>query len=197
MLKKIGICLFLCLSVLSVVLAAPKAEDFSCQGLYLGDTYEKMTEQFGKPRYQQQKLVQGIMVTYYVYKDDLQIGLDDREKKVVDIQIKNKDYAIRDGIKIGATPYKIQQVYGKNEKKFIAGKAYYIYSRAEKPGERLVLEVEATEGYLQSFRLTSLPLTDDEADRDLEIPMNNSSNDVNDLYMKSKDIDTSAVTGNS
>lgn len=195
MLRKIGICLFLCLSVFSVVLAAPKAEDFSCRGLYLGDTYQKMTEKFGQPRYQQQKLMQGIMVTYYVYKDDLQIGLDDREKKVVDIQIKNKEYTARDGIRIGATPYKIQQLYGKNEKKFMEGKAYYIYSRAENPRERLVLEVEATEGYLQNFRLTSLPLTDEEADRDLEIPMDNSSNDVNDLYMKSKDIDTSAVLG--
>lgn len=197
MIKKIMTVLCLCLVFTMTVFASPKTADFSYKGLYLGDSYEKMVQLLGAPRYDMEQLVQGVMVTYYIYPKDTKVALDNRNKKVVDIQTKDKDYVTDDGVKIGATPYKMKQVYGKAEKKFMEGKAYYIYANPNMKSQRLLLQVESTEGYLESFQLTSLPLADEEAVRESDEDTSVETNDVNAAYINSKEIDMSAIQAKS
>jgi hypothetical protein len=197
MIKKIVMVLCLCLMCTMTTFANPKMEDFSYKGLYLGDSYERMVQLLGTPRYDMEQLVQGVMVTYYIYPKDTKVALDNRNKKVVDIQVKDKDYATDDGVKIGATPYKMKQVYGKAEKKFMEGKAYYIYENPNMKNQRLLLQVESTEGYLESFELTSLPLADEAVAIENDEDTGSETNDVNAAYINSKEIDMSAIQAKS
>lgn len=197
MIKKIMTVLCVCLLSTMTAFANPKTADFSYKGLYLGDSYEKMVQLLGTPRYDMEQLVQGVMVTYYMYPKDTKIALDNRNKKVVDMQTKDKDYATNDGVKIGATPYKMKQVYGKAEKKFMEGKAYYIYENPNMKSQRLLLQIESTEGYLESFQLTSLPLADEAVVRESDEDTSVETNDVNAAYINSKEIDMSAIQAKS
>ena len=190
MLKKFFIICSLCLSVYATAAAAVQSEDFSCRGLYIGDTYEQMKAAFGEPRYDMDRLVQGVMIRYYMYPHEVQVGLDLRTKTVRDIQIKDRDYVARDGIKLGATPYKIKQVYGQTQKEMIEGSVYYIYRSGQKDQARLLLQTDPTEGYLEAFRLTNLPFAEEISDDEADVA---DRGDVNDLFIKSKEIDVSNV----
>ena len=193
MLKKIFIILSLCLSVYATAGAAVQSEDFSCRGLHIGDTYDQMKVAFGEPRYDMDRLVQGVMIRYYMYPHEVQVGLDLRTKTIRDIQIKDKDYVARDGIKIGATPYKIKQVYGQTQKEMIEGSVYYIYRSGQKDEVRLLLQTDPTEGYLEAFRLTNLPFAEEISEDEADVADETDRGDVNDLFIKSKEIDVSNV----
>ncbi len=193
MLKKIFIICSLCLSVYATAGAAVQSADFSCRGLYIGDTYEQMKAAFGEPRYDMDWLVQGVMVRYYMYPHEVKVGLDLRTKTVRDIQIKDKAYVARDGIKLGATPYKIKQVYGQTQKQMIEGSVYYIYRSGQKDQARLLLQTDPAEGYLEAFRLTNLPLAEEISEDEADVADEPDRGDVNDLFIKSKEIDVSNV----
>lgn len=165
--------------------------DFSCRGIFLGDSEEKLLQVFGKPLYDKQVGVYGIAVRYYSFGRDLDAGVAVRTKKVVDIRIKDRKYRARGGIRYGATPYKIRNTFGPQEHTMLDGVIYYIYALPERPYERLMLEVDSERGALASFRITSLPLTDEEADR---MAMEDDvSNDLLVLLAGEKEIDTSAM----
>ena len=194
--KKVLIVMVLCLFCATATAAAATiAEDFAYKGIALGDSYEKMIKILGEPLYDNQLLSQGAMVTYYTYKDKLQIGVAVKNNSVVDIQIKSDRYEARDGVKLGATPYKLAKVYGKVERTFINGETYYIYTSEKNRQNRLMLQAEPTARYLLSIRITSLPITEAEIDARLEDELGN-KNDLNTIYMGEKDIDTSRVQTN-
>lgn len=193
MLKKmlLLLCIFCSFSLTAGASAFSAAENFSLQGLQLGDSYEQMLGKFGKPKYNQDRLVHGMMVTYYFYSDDTRVGLDTVNKKVVTIEIRNKDFHTETGVSLGATPYKLQQVYGKNKKEFVEGKAYFVYVRREHPEQKLLLEVDAMEGYLTGFELTSL--SEDSSVDGMDTGEDGDSSTVDSLYIRNKDIDMSAL----
>lgn len=193
MLKKmlLLLCIFCSFSLTAGASAFSAAENFSLQGLQLGDSYEQMLGKFGKPKYNQDRLVHGMMVTYYFYSDDTRVGLDTVNKKVVTIEIRNKDFHTETGVSLGATPYKLQQVYGKNKKEFVEGKAYFVYVRREHPEQKLLLEVDAMEGYLTGFELTSL--SEDSPVDGMDTGEDGDSSTVDSLYIRNKDIDMSAL----
>ncbi|MFA6850225.1 MAG: hypothetical protein WCS30_07715 [Selenomonadaceae bacterium] len=194
--KKVLIVMVFCLLCATATAAAATiAEDFAYKGVALGDSYEKMIKILGEPLYDKQLLSQGAMVTYYTYKDKLQIGVAVKNNSVVDIQIKSDRYEARDGVKLGATPYKLAKVYGKVKRTFINGETYYIYTSEKNRQNRLMLQAEPTDRYLLSIRITSLPITDAEIDARLEDELGN-KNDLNTIYMGEKDIDTSRVQTN-
>ena len=195
MLKKIILLLCLLLMLSGTALAVTDDASFSYKGIKLGDDYQAMTEKIGNPRFDLSKLVAGTMVTYYVYKDDTKIGLDTIQNRVVDMQIGNKNYVDAHGIQIGATPYKMQSIYGKSIKTMLGGKILYIYMNVKNKQEKLLLQLDPDQGYLTGFRITNLIIDENsdikKSDADLDQPVN--PDDVNTIYMGSKDIDTSRV----
>ena len=198
MLKKIIVLVCLLLTLSGTVLAVKNDASFSYKGIKLGDDYQSMTDKIGKPRFDLSKLIAGTMVTYYMYKDDTKIGFDTIHNQVVDIQIGDKNYVDVNGIKIGATPYKMQNVYGKSTRTMLGGKLFYIYVNEKDKQEKLLLQLDPDEGYLTGFRITNLIVDENSdiktSDADLNQPVN--PNDVNTIYMGSKDIDTSRVKTN-
>lgn len=143
--------------------AAIEPGDFSCRGIALGDDGAAMLKVFGEPLFDKETMTEGVRVKYYTFRNDFVIGVSAQTNKVVDISITNHDYTARDGVRYGATPYKITQVYGRTPRAFLDGGTYYIYRNPLNPRERLLLCVDSTDYYLLSMRITSLPLTDDEA----------------------------------
>ena len=165
--------------------------DFSCRGVYLGDTEEKLLEVFGAPLYDKQIGVYGIAVKYYSFGRDIDIGVSVRTHKVVDILIKGRKYKARGGVRYGATSYKITKTFGAKERTLLDGVIYYIYEHPDRHYDRLMLAVDSEKGSLASFRITSLPLTDEEADR-MAIE-DDVSNELSVLLAGEKEIDTSAM----
>ena len=159
-----GMVLALWLLAAPVLAAVP--EDFACRGVALGATAteDSLTEVFGRPLFNQERGVFGIRVKYYTFREDFVVGVTPKDGRVVDIIIRDHDYTGRDGVRYGATPYKITQVFGKVDRQFIDGATWYIYQNPEVPGERLMLEAEMPGATLLSWRITSLPLTEEEAD---------------------------------
>lgn len=153
MLKKILSITILCMMMMMQVFAAEKV-DFSYRGVEIGTSYEAMTSKIGQPRMDISHLTDTAVVTYYIYgeNNDTRIGIDETTKSVVDIRISDKSYETEKGVKIGATLYKLNKVYGKGEKERIGGKVYYVYQQNEK--ERLMLDI--SQGYLNEIRITVL-----------------------------------------
>ncbi len=162
---------------------------FSCKGLKLGDDYQSMVKSFGNPWYNDDRLVYGRAVTYYIYHDKTQIGIAKKTGQIVDIILADKKYSINKNIRWGATPYKMQSVFGKGEREFVDGKSYFIYSLKADAKKRLLLQLDPMEDYLIGIRFTSLPLTDDEADE----AMYNDNDELDDNIINHNEIDTSAV----
>lgn len=152
MLKSIFICLSVLFWCVSSVYAA-EAGDYQYKGLEIGDSYEQMVEKLGRYRSEISHLEEKNMLTYYFYGED-RIGIDRETEKIVDIRISDKSYEAGHGVKIGATLYKLHQVYGKGEKVKMKGKLYYVYPKLAEPGQRLMLDV--SEGSLQEIRITVL-----------------------------------------
>ncbi len=148
------------------VAAAP--EDFSCRGIVLGDTEAKLLQTFGPPLFDRDIMIHGVRVKQYTFAHEFTAAVSQRTRKVVDITMSNHDFITRDAICYGATPYKIEQVYGRIPRVQLAGKTYYIYRNPSFAQQRLLIEVESVQGYLLSMHWTSLPITDEEEDTFME-----------------------------
>lgn len=164
--------------------------DFSCRGVALGDTEETLFKVWGEPLFDKTETRQGVSVKVYVYKDDYTAAVD-KSGRVVDFIIKNDRYEARNGIRLGATSYWIQKTYGKAERQRIDGGAYYVYTRKDHPHDHLLLGIDSQDGYLTSWRITSLPISDAEAaQRALE---EDAEEGELDPRFAEKEIDTSAL----
>ncbi|MDQ0203188.1 hypothetical protein [Pectinatus haikarae] len=176
-------------ALLTGMKSIPTDTEFSCNGLKLGDSYTAMENSFGKPWYSENRRVYGRSVDYYVYHDKTVIGIAKKTGEVVDITVSNRKYFLPQGVKIGATPYKMQSVFGKGEKEFVDGKIYFVYNAQSVPQQRLLLQLDSMEDFLVGVRLTTLPLDDEEADAAMY------DDDVDKIdELNNGDIDTSAVT---
>ena len=185
--------LAVCLVAATVFAAEP--EDFSCRGVAIGEeaTEAALTEAFGAALFDQERSVYGIRVKYYTFPGEFVVGVTPKDGRVVDIVIKSRDYAGRCGVRCGATPYKIMQVFGKVERQFIDGVTWYIYRNPDAPEERLMLEAELPGATLLSWRITSLPLTEDEADERWDEEWESQA--LGAAEMKAREIDMSALKG--
>lgn len=150
--KRILLCLLLLLSFGGTALAA-QAEDFSYQGLRLGDSHAQMLEKLREPRTDIDKVVGGKNITYYFYKDT-RIGIDGKKDAIVDMRIGDKAYVAKNGVKLGATPHKILKEYGKCSREHVEGHIYYIYHNEEDPAQKLMFDI--SEGHLGEIRITDL-----------------------------------------
>lgn len=180
----------LCCSIFSLGMTfAPTKNNLTYNKLQLGDTYEQMIAQFGTPRYSENSYLWGQKITYYVYQNNNKVGINDETKQIVDIIIVDDTYNHNDKLKTGMTRYKIEQTFGQADRQLFEGNTCYLYKNEQK--QRLIIQVEPTEKYLESFRITSLPI---------ELPIDTTSyvpDDVTDEsenpLMGDKQIDTSAV----
>lgn len=167
--KRIVMCvLVLCMCMLSVTaLAAKKTgslqpEDFAYKGVALGDDAASLTEKLGEADFDTDIVVLDQTVKAYIYGSDLKIAVDPRNNKVVAILCKDKDYKAREGVTYGSTRAKLLQVYGKGDKLKRDGEIYYVYRNPEDEKQKLMLSLETTNYYVESFLITSLPLTEEE-----------------------------------
>ena len=167
--KRIVMCvLVLCMCMLSATaLAAKKTgslqpEDFAYKGVALGDDAASLTEKLGEADFDTDIVVLDQTVKAYIYGSDLKIAVDPRNNKVVAILCKDKDYKAREGVTYGSTKAKLLQVYGKGDKLKRDGEIYYVYRNPEDEKQKLMLSLETTNYYVESFLITSLPLTEEE-----------------------------------
>ena len=167
--KRIVMCvLVLCMCMLSATaLAAKKTgslqpEDFGYKGVALGDNAASLTEKLGEADFDTDIVVLDQTVKAYIYGSDLKIAVDPRNNKVVAILCKDKDYKAREGVTYGSTRAKLLQVYGKGDKLKRDGEIYYVYRNPEDEKQKLMLSLETTNYYVESFLITSLPLTEEE-----------------------------------
>lgn len=180
----------LCCSIFSLGMTfAPTKNNLTYNNLQLGDTYEQMIAQFGTPRYSESNYLWGQKITYYVYQNNNKIGINNETKQIVDMIIVDDTYNHNDKLKTGMTRYKIEQTFGQADRQLFEGNTCYIYKNEQ--NQRLIIQVEPTEKYLENFRITSLPV---------ELPIDTTSyvpDDVTDEsenpLMGDKQIDTSAV----
>lgn len=188
-----GLCLFLPLTANAEGRVLP--EDFVVRGVALGaaENLEQISKAFGKPLFDNEKSVFGIRVKYYTFKKKFSVGVSVATGKVVDIVIKDRDYAARENVRYGATPYRIADVYGKTDRVRLDGLTWHIYENPEHRGQRLMLDVEPGTWSLVSWRLTSLPLTEEEADRGggEEEDWQNANFDA--YILENREIDMSAI----
>lgn len=167
--KRIVMCvLVLCMCMLSATaLAAKKTgslqpEDFAYKGVALGDNAASLTEKLGEADFDTDIVVLDQTVKAYIYGSDLKIAVDPRNNKVVAILCKDKDYKARDGVTYGSTRAKLLQVYGKGDKLKRDGDIYYVYRNPEDEKQKLMLLLDTVNYYVESFLITSLPLTEEE-----------------------------------
>lgn len=167
--KRIVMCvLVLCMCMLSATaLAAKKTgslqpEDFAYKGVALGDNAASLTEKLGEADFDTDIVVLDQTVKAYIYGSDLKIAVDPRNNKVVAILCKDKDYKAREGVTYGSTRAKLLQVYGKGDKLKRDGDIYYVYRNPEDEKQKLMLPLDTVNYYVESFLITSLPLTEEE-----------------------------------
>ncbi|MBQ9377501.1 MAG: hypothetical protein IJU05_06855 [Schwartzia sp.] len=141
-------------------------EDFAARGVALGEAVDeaRLVEAFGPVLFNNEKSVFGFRVKYYNFKKKFVVGVVPATGRVVDIVIEDRDYAARDGLRYGATPHRIKEVYGSKERTRIGGLTWYVFTDPENPHKRLMMESEPGTWILVSWRLTSLPLTEEEAE---------------------------------
>ena len=189
-------CLFLPLAAGAEGRVLP--EDFVVRGVALGEPedLEQISKAFGKPLFDNEKSMFGIRVKYYTFKKKFSVGVSVSTGKVVDIVIEDKDYAARADVRYGATPHRIAAIYGKKDRVRLNGLTWHIYENPEHPTQRMMLEVEPGTWSLVSWRLTSLPLTEEEADRRIGEEDEDWQNANFDAYiLGSREIDMSAIEG--
>lgn len=173
------------------------ADDYGCKGIMLDSVpnTEQLEKAFGKILFDRDVSVFGLKVKYYFFKHGIEVGVNS-SGKVVDIVVKDEEYQARDGVRYGSTPAKIIRVFGKTDRHFIGGRIWYIFERQEEKYHRLMIEMDTEKNVLESFRITLLPLTDEEADERAMQDEEWESNDLNAVMMRKKDIDMSAVIKN-
>ena len=186
--------LFLVLPMAAGAQGALTPEDFTVKGIALGDSEEKMRAAFGKPDFDKERMVWDIHMRYYAFPHGYEVGISADTGKVADILVKSKDYTARAGVRYGATAYKIRTTFGEKERTFLDGSICYVYENPKDQRQRLILSVDSTDGSLRSWRLTSLPLTEEEADALTDEERSEWENmDLHALSMEGKDIDMSAL----
>jgi len=180
--------------ILTAALHAEAAvpEDFTCKGIGLGAAEGDMLTIFGEPMFDAERMTMGIHMKYYTFKNGYTVGVAVNTGKVLDIKIEDDRYEARDGIKIGATAYKIENVYGAQERVLLDGEKFYIYTNPEAAHERLLLSVDAEDNYLLRWRITELPLTEEEAD-EMALEDDWDNPDLTAQMMMEREIDTSAL----
>ena len=176
---------------------ALQPSDFTYKGLALGDDTEKMRKCLGEPDFDQLYSIHGIQVRYFIYGRKLRVGVFEpigAPPRVVDIVIRDDGYKARNGVRYGSTPYHVFETYGKAQRQPIDERLYYVFED-EGPGhKRLLLEYQAPENIVISWRITSLPLSDAEADRRYDEFLNAAvATDVGALMIRQKTIDTSEI----
>ena len=137
-------------------------EDFAYKGVALGDNAASLTEKLGEADFDTDIVVLDQTVKAYIYGSDLKIAVDPRNNKVVAILCKDKDYKAREGVTYGSTRAKLLQVYGKGDKLKRDGDIYYVYRNPEDEKQKLMLSLDTVNYYVESFLITSLPLTEEE-----------------------------------
>ena len=183
--------LFLVLPMAAEAQGALAPEDFTVKGIALGDSEEKMLAAFGKPDFDKERMVWDIHMRYYAFPHGYEVGVAVDTGKVADMLVKSKDYTARAGVRYGATAYKIRTTFGEKERTFLDGSVCYVY---ENQRQRLILSVDATDGSLCSWRLTSLPLTEEETDALTDEERSEWENtDLHALSMEGRDIDMNAM----
>ena len=170
--------------------------DFVYRGeLTLGDSEAQVFERLGTPLFDRERRVFGIRVKYYSFPHDITIGVASKTGEVADILIKDKDYVAPGSVRYGDTAYKIVNTYGETGRTLIDGVNYYIYNHPEKPYRRLLLSLDSEEGFLTSWRITSLPITDEDADNMAlsDDDDDDGANTLEDIIISGKQIDMSAI----
>jgi len=177
--------------------------DFSFHGVALGESAEKLHKAWGEPVFHKETRVHGVAVRSESYPKDVDVMISRRTGKVVDIRVNlkwQKELELRNHVKYGATSAWLQRTYGKTERQNIGGVFYYIYGRpaaknakkkaaAGRAYDRMLLELDSEDWHLVRFRLTSLPLTDAEADERAD----EADPETIDPLIAAKTIDTSAL----
>ena len=196
-----GTLMFLCLlSVLYFVdgEAAGKlrTEDFSYQNISLGDSEEALRTRWGEPDVQNDQVIWGIHLKTFTY-GDVVVSASSATGKIVDINLIGEKYRLRKDVHYGSTSSYLTKIYGKAERQFLDGNTCYVYAHPEHPRTRLVLNLDAENGALQSARITMLPLTDEEAD---EMALSDDESfvelDLKHNFIASKEIDISDLPKN-
>ena len=186
--------LFLVLPMAAAAQSALLPEDFTVKGIALGDSEEKMLAAFGKPDFDKERMVWDIHMRYYAFPNGYEVGIAVDTGRVADMLVKSKDYTARAGVRYGATAYKISTTFGEKERTFLDGSVCYVYENPQDQRQRLILSVDATDGSLCSWRLTSLPLTEEEADARADEEKSEWENmDLHALSMEGRDIDMNAL----
>lgn len=186
--------LFLILPTAAEARGGLEPVDFTVKGAALGDGEEKMLAAFGKPDFDKERMVWDIHMRYYTFPDGYEVGVAVRSGKIMDIRIKSKEYTARAGVRYGATAYKLRTTFGEKQHTFLDGDVCCIYENPQDRRQRLIFAVEPTDGSLLSWRLTSLPLTEEEADALTDAERSEWENtDLQALSLGGRDIDTSAL----
>ena len=165
--RKLSGCMFLCLLLLSTtVMAAGKVidEDFSCQGVMLGDKESVLQSKWGEPLYDKITQKQGVRIKTYVYKNGYEASISPKTGQVVDFVVDMEKYEARDGVRKGATKYWLEKVYGRQQRRYIEGSCYLIFNRPGYPHQHLLLLVNPEDGQLLELKITALPLDEAEAE---------------------------------
>ena len=164
--------IFLCAATIfmmtqtKIASAEIKPDDFTVRGVKLDAPFDidVATKAFGAPMFDKEKSVFGWRVKYYIFDHCINVGVVGADENVVDIVIRDEKYEGRDGMKQGATGYYMKKVYGKPERVQLDGATYNVYYNPENKKERLMLKTDTMNNTLLSWRLTSLPITEEEAD---------------------------------
>ena len=173
-----------------------KAEDFSYQNISLGDSEETLRAKWGEPDVQNEQVIWGIHLKTFTY-GDIVVSSSVASGKIVDINLIGEKYRVRKDVHYGSTSSYLLKVYGKAQRQFLDGNACYVFSHPEHPRERLILNLDAENGALQSARITMLPLSDEEAD---EMALSDDETfvelDLKSGFIASKEIDVSDLPKN-
>lgn len=141
----------------------PVDEDFGYKGVQLGTGEEEMLSIMGEADYDREDSIFGIPVKHYEY-GDISVSVATASKRVVDIDLRGRDFRVRDGIRYGSTTYWICHVYGKVDARLLDGDKCYIYARPGHKHQHLLLRTDSEKGGLLGLRITSLPLSEEEAE---------------------------------
>ncbi len=171
--------------------------DLVYRGVTLGDGVDRMRKQLGEPDFDRQSSVHGITVRYHVYGRKLQVGVFEPEgapPRVVDIVIRDEGYKGRNNVRYGSTFYHVFETFGRSLRQPVDGKLYHVFEAAGPGHKRLLLEYQPPENIVVAWRITSLPLSEAEAERryDEYVPAAVAA-DIGALMIRQKTIDTSEI----
>ncbi len=189
---------FFVLASLSYGEAAGKitAEDFSYQGIALGDSEEALRSKWGAPDDENVLAVWGIPLRTLTY-GDIVVSTSAVNGKIVDINLIGEKYRLRKDVHYGSTSSYLVKIYGKAQRQFLDGYTCYIFSHPTRAHTRLILNLDAENKALVSVRMTMLPISEEEADAlALSDDESLAEFDQNHAFIASKEIDVSELPNN-